>query len=84
VNPIPEVQDVERSFGLTWGELTQREPQLNELLWQARAQGARCHRWQDMERVIAPFREALAELVGFRGKHCRHPVLGSVAAYEVV
>jgi hypothetical protein len=26
----------------------------------------------------------VAELVGFRGRHSRHPVLGSVGAYEVV
>jgi hypothetical protein len=33
--------------------------------------------------VFAPFRDALAELVGLRGKHGRHPLLWSVGAYEV-
>jgi len=28
-------------------------------------------------------RDELVELIGFAGKHRRHPVLGSVGAYEV-
>jgi hypothetical protein len=33
--------------------------------------------------VFAPFRDAVAELVGFRCGRSTHPVLGSVGAYEV-
>ena len=79
----PSVQDLERSHAVTWGELAGLEPQLADLLWRARAAGAGCGGWEDVERVFAPFRDAVAELVGFRGRHRRHPVLGSVGAYEV-
>jgi hypothetical protein len=34
-------------------------------------------------RVFGPLRNELAGLLGFAGKHRRHPVLGSVGAYEV-
>jgi hypothetical protein len=33
--------------------------------------------------VFAPFRNAVADLVGYLGRHRDHPVLGSVGAYEV-
>jgi hypothetical protein len=36
-----------------------------------------------VERAFAPFRSAAAELVGFVSSNSRHPVLGSVGAYEV-
>jgi hypothetical protein len=83
VNHNPSVPDLERSHAVTWGELAALEPRLAELLWRARAAGAGCGGWEDVERVFAPFRDAVAELVGFRGRHRRHPVLGSVGAYEV-
>jgi anti-anti-sigma factor len=83
VKHIPKVQDLERAHGVTWGELAQLEPRLNELLWQARAEGARCCRWSDVERMFAPYRNAIAELVGFRSRHSAHSSLGSVGAYEV-
>jgi hypothetical protein len=83
VNHIPKVDDLERAHGVTWGELAGLEPRLNELLWQARAAGAGCRCCEDAHRVFALFRGALAELVGFSGRHRAHAVLGSVGAYEV-
>jgi hypothetical protein len=83
VNHIPNVQDLERTHGVTWGQLAGLEPRLDELLWQARAAGAGCRGWEDVGRLFAPFRDRLAELVGFQGRQSRHPVLGSVGAYEV-
>ena len=80
---IPNIQHLERALDVTWGELTGLEPRLNELLWQVRAAGAGCRDREDVERVFARFRNALADLVGFRGSHQCHPVLGSVGAYEV-
>jgi hypothetical protein len=83
MNPIPKVHDLERAHGVTWGELAGLEPRLNELLWQARAAGGGCRCWEEVARVFAPFRGAVGELVGLLGRHSRHPVLGSVGAYEV-
>jgi hypothetical protein len=83
VKYIPNVQDLERAHGVTWVELAGREPRLNELLWQARAAGSRCRHWNDVERLFAPLRDALTELLGFRGRHREHPLLGSSGAYEV-
>jgi hypothetical protein len=80
---IPNINSLERAFELTWGELIALEPRLNELLWEARAAGAGCRHREDVERVFVPFRNALADLIGFRGSHHSHPVLGSVGAYEV-
>jgi hypothetical protein len=80
---FPKVHDLEQAHGVTWHELAALEPRLNELLWQARADGARCSERDEMERVFASLTDALAELVGFRGRHRRCPVLGSVGAYEV-
>jgi hypothetical protein len=80
---FPKVHDLEQTHGMTWGELVGLEPRLGELLWQARAAGAGCGDWEDVHRVFAPLRDALAELVGLRGRHRGCPVLGSVGAYEV-
>jgi anti-anti-sigma factor len=80
---FPKVHDLEQRHRLTWGELTGMEPRLMELLWKARAAGARCRGWEDVPQTFAPFRNAVAEIVGFQGKHRGHPVLGSVGAYEV-
>ena len=74
---------LEQARGVTWGELVRLEPRLTELLRQARAAGVGCGSWEDVARVFAPLRDAVAELVGFRGRHQNHPVLGSVGAYEV-
>jgi hypothetical protein len=83
MNPNPKVSDLERAHGVTWGELAGLEPRLLELLWQARAAGAGCRTREEAGQAFAPLRNAVAELVGFRGRHHRHPVLGSVGAYEV-
>jgi hypothetical protein len=83
MSDMPEVHDLEQANGVTWGELAGLEPRLNDLLWRARAAGARCASWEDAARVFAPFRDAVAELVGFRCSRSTHPVLGSVGAYEV-
>jgi hypothetical protein len=83
MNDMPNIHDLERTHGVTWGELAGLEPRLNELLWQARASGAGCKCREDAHRVFAPFRDAVGELVGFLGRHRDHPVLGSVGAYEV-
>jgi hypothetical protein len=70
-------------LGITWGELTALEPRLEELLWAARAASATCRRWSDVDRVFVPIQNTLTELVGFAGRHHRHPVLGSAGAYLV-
>jgi hypothetical protein len=83
VNHYPKVHDLERAHGVTWGELAQCEPRLDELLWRARAAGARRRDWNDVLREFVPLRNALTEWVGFLGRHSRHPLVGSVGAYEV-
>jgi anti-anti-sigma factor len=77
------VSDVQGTFGVTWGELVEAEPQVESLLWRAREGGARCRTFADVERGFGPLRNELAGLFGFAGKHRRHPVLGSVGAYQV-
>src|SRR5262245_36221790 len=67
MNHIPKVQDLERAHGVTWGELAGLEPRLLELLWQARAAGAGCRSREEVRQVFAPFRNAVAELLGLRG-----------------
>jgi len=83
MKPYPNVRDLERLVGITWGDLAAREPRLGDLLWEARAAGVACHRRPDVDRVFAPIRNTLAELVGFGGKNHRDPVLGSAGAYQV-
>jgi hypothetical protein len=79
----PHFRDMEHLWGITWGELTALEPRLEELLWAAQAASATCRRWSDVNRVFAPIRNTLTELVGFARRHHRCRVLGSVGAYEV-
>ena len=79
----PNVNDVQRTFGVSWGELVELEPQLETLLGRVRLAGARCRNSADVDRVFGPLRDELAALIGFAGKHHRHPVLGSAGAYEV-
>ena len=81
--PYPSVSDVQATFGVTWGELVEAEPQVESLLWRAREGGAHCRTFADVKRAFGPVRNELAELIGFAGKHRWHPVLGSVGAYEV-
>jgi hypothetical protein len=76
-------KDVEGPCRVTWQELTEQEPELASLLWQARQCGAACRTWSDVSWAFAPFRSRLADLIGFLGRHRGHPVLGSPAAYNV-
>jgi hypothetical protein len=83
VNAIAKTHEVERAFGMTWGQLAVLEPRLNELLWKARQAGSRCRCGEEASFAFGPLRNAMADLVGFRSDHRDHPVLGSVGAYEV-
>jgi hypothetical protein len=83
MKPYPSFRDTERLWGITWADLSALEPRLKELLWAARAASATCRRWSDVDRVFAPIRNILTGLVGFAGRHHRHPVLGSAGAYQV-
>jgi hypothetical protein len=83
MNHIPKRHELERAHGVTWGQLTELEPRLSELLWKARQDGAHCRCREEVSRVFVPFRSAVAELLGFQGRHRDHPILGSVGAYEV-
>jgi anti-anti-sigma factor len=79
----PNVDDVQRAHGVTWAELVEREPEVEKLLWRARMVGARCRTLAAADRAFCPLRNELAGLLGFVGKHHRHPLLGSAGAYEV-
>jgi anti-anti-sigma regulatory factor len=79
----PDVDAVQRTFRIAWAELVELEPQLESLLKRARTAGASCRTFTDVDRVFGPVRNELAALIGFAGKHHRHPVLGSVGALEV-
>jgi hypothetical protein len=83
MKPYPNIQDLERISGITWRDLTELEPRLGELLWEARQVCVTCRRWSDVDRVFPPIRNTLAELVGFAGKHHGHPILGGPGAYQV-
>jgi hypothetical protein len=76
-------KDVESPCLVTWQDLTEQEPELSSLLWQARRVGAACRTWSDVSLAFAPFRSRLADLIGLLGRHRGHPVLGSPAAYHV-
>jgi anti-anti-sigma factor len=79
----PNVDDVQRLHGITWAELVEREPEVESLLWRARSAGAGCRNIAAVNSAFAPLRNELARLLGFASKHCRHPVLGSIGAFEV-
>jgi hypothetical protein len=79
----PTVNDVQRTFGVSWDELVELEPLLETLLERVRLAGAGGRIFTDVDRVFGPLRNELAALIGFAGRHHRHPVLGSVGAYEV-
>jgi anti-anti-sigma regulatory factor len=82
-NGYPDVQDVQRTHGVTWAQLVDLEPQLAALLRRARTAGADCRSLGDVGPAFSPVRNELAELIGFRGKHHGHPVLGGTGAYQV-
>jgi hypothetical protein len=79
----PRLEDVERTHGVTWPQLVELEPEVEALLWRARQVGAGCRTLPAAEGAFGLVRNELAGLVGFAGKHHRHPVLGRVGAYEV-
>jgi hypothetical protein len=83
MNTAPSFRDLERIHGVTWHELTELEPMLGELLWDARQVCVTCRSWSDVGRAFALIRNALAELVGFTSKNYQHPVLGRRGAYQV-
>ncbi len=78
------VKDIERMHKITWDRLTELEPQLHDLLNEARSVRACCRKWRDVEKSWTPFKSPIHRLVGLFGKHRGHPVLGTVAAYDVV
>ena len=47
----PNVYELERRHGVRWCELADLEPRVQHLLWRARAAGARCRSWSDVERL---------------------------------
>src|SRR5262249_31727668 len=79
----PNVYDLERTYRITWNQLVELEPEVERLLWQARLAGTKWRSFMPVERIFGPVRDELAGLIGFAGKHRKHPVLGSVGAYEV-
>ena len=79
----PNLNDLQRAFGVTWGQLVELEPRVETLLGRARRAGAGCRTLTDVARGFGPLRDELAGLIGFAGRHQRHPVLGSTGAYEV-
>ena len=83
MKPYPNIQDLERQSGITWRQLAEQEPGLEDLLWRARQACVTCRRWSDVDRVFAPIRNVLAELAGFASRNHRHPVLGCAGAYQV-
>jgi hypothetical protein len=83
MNSLPNIHDLERRHGITWPELVELEPKLAQLLCESQRASANCRGWSDVDRIFAPIRNSLAESVGFAGIRHQHPVLGSLAAYEV-
>jgi anti-anti-sigma regulatory factor len=81
--PYPNVEDVQRAFGVAWAEVVELEPRVEALLGRARMAGAHCRTFAEVARAFGPLRNDLAGLIGFAGEHQRHPLLGSDGAYEV-
>jgi hypothetical protein len=79
----PNIRDIERLHGIAWLDLAELEPQLAELLHQARHAAAGCRRLSAVPELFSAIRNRLPELVGLTARSCRHPVLGSFGAYEV-
>jgi anti-anti-sigma regulatory factor len=81
--PYPNLHEVQRAHGISWGELVELEPAVETLLWRARQVGAGCRTIADVDRAFHSLRDELTGLLGDLGKHHRHPVLGSPGAYTV-
>jgi hypothetical protein len=75
---------MEQLHGICWEQLVDVEPELVLLLRQARAVGACCKNTYEEERGWSQFKQPIAALVGFFGKHREHPLLGTRGAYETV
>lgn len=80
---VRNVKDMESIHGVKWVDLVELEPSLDRLLDVARMVGDACRNWRDVERGWSQFKNDIAGLVGFFGKHRNHPVLGTVAGYDV-
>ena len=83
MRPYPNFRDLERIYGITWHDLVDLEPKLARLLWESRQASVICRRWSDLERVFAPIRNSLADLVGYGRRRRWHAVLAGREAYEV-
>jgi hypothetical protein len=81
---VRNVKDMERIHGVRWVDLVEQEPEHDRLLKVARMVGECCRNWRDVERGWGQFKNDIAGLVGYCGKHREHPLLGTVAAYDVV
>jgi hypothetical protein len=79
----PNVNDVKRTFGISWSQFVKLEPQLETLPGRVRLAGARSRNLADVDRVFGQLRNEIVALIGFAGKHYSHPILGSAGAYEV-
>lgn len=77
------VKNMERMHKVTWDQLVELEPELDNLLADARAVGQCCRTWRDVEKNWTPFKNPIHNLIGLFRKHRGHPVLGTVAAYDV-
>jgi hypothetical protein len=80
---VSNVKDMERIYKITWDQLAELEPELDKLLTEARSVGECCRTWRDVEKNWTPFKNPVHKLVGLFGKHRGHPILGTVAAYDV-
>lgn len=80
---VRNVKDMERIHGVRWAELVEAEPELERLLKIASMVGDGCRNWRDVERGWGQFKNDVAGLVGLCGSNRTHPLLGTVAAYDV-
>jgi hypothetical protein len=83
MKPYPNFRDLEQIHAITWFELAELEPRLQELLWQARKVGGACRQWSEVDRAFAPIRNSLTELVGFGRRNPQHSILCGTEAYQV-
>src|SRR5262249_14762393 len=74
--------DVRSTNRVTWTQLVELEPQVQELLWRARVAGANCRTLLDVQSVFGPVREEPTALVRFCGQHPPPPVPGRRPAYH--
>jgi hypothetical protein len=77
------VKDVERCCGVSWNELADLEPELDRLLRRVQREAGGIRSWREVAQTFAVIRSEMADMVGFSGKHWRHPVLGTAEAYDV-